>query len=216
MKPSPTDHLDTFPQPHHSSTSSNHYSTLFKNDQLNQERLAGRTCHGLIEAPITFPPTYKYDSKEPYLTPDEDLSTWHWAKHRWPSWCDRILYLPIPSWLIRSHPEAKIITHKYAALPLFPTSDHRAVALSLSLPLIPVPSPPEDAEGDEGIEDPRVKAPFDLNPDWKAHRERARMLEVLVGFSLYFTVTAEGVGVLAATVLGGVGGYFVLKALMDF
>ncbi|KAH7311968.1 Endonuclease/exonuclease/phosphatase [Rhexocercosporidium sp. MPI-PUGE-AT-0058] len=211
MAPSPTDHKDSFPQPHHDKSSPQHFSKLFENDQLNQERLAGRTCHGLVEAPVTFPPTYKYDSKEPYLTPDEDLSKWHWAKHRWPSWCDRILYLDIPSWVKRAHPEAQIVTHKYSALPLWPTSDHRAVALDLSIPLFPIPPPKEDEEG----EDPRIHPPFEVNIDWKTKRERARVLELVAGFAMYFTTTVEGGGVSVAMVLGAVGAFFAIRAMLE-
>jgi hypothetical protein len=210
LPPSPTDHINIFPQPHHNPSSPNHFSSLFKNDQLTQERLAGHTCHGLIEAPVTFPPTYKYDAKEPFLTPDKDLSKWHWAKHRWPSWCDRILFLEVPSWLKREEPETKIITHKYSALPLFPSSDHRPVGLELSVPLIPIPPPSEDEEGD----DPRVKAPFDININWKSRRERARMLELVVGFGMYFTTTWEGAGVVTAMVVGAVGAYFLIRAML--
>jgi hypothetical protein len=212
IKPSPSDHLDSFPQPHHDSSHPNHIATLFERDQLNQERVAGRTCHGLIEAPVKFPPTYKYDPKEPFLTPDEDLSKWHWAKHRWPSWCDRILYLDIPSWLKSQHPEAKITTHRYTALPLFPTSDHRAVTLEVSVPLIPIPSP--DEEADHENKDPRANPPFDINIDWKSKRERARILELMAGFTMYFTTTAEGGGVVLAMVAGAIGAYFAIRALI--
>jgi hypothetical protein len=212
IKPSPSDHIDSFPQPHHELSSPNHFSSLFKRDQLNQERLAGRTCHGLIEAPVTFPPTYKYDPKEPFLTPDEDLSRWYWAKHRWPSWCDRILYLDIPSWLKSQEPSAHIITHKYTALPLLPTSDHRAVALDVSVPLIPIPKP--DAEEESGNPDPRVSPPFGVDPDWKQRRARARLLELVTGFAIYFTMTLEGAGIVLAMLLGAIGAYFAIRALV--
>jgi hypothetical protein len=78
MSPSPTDHKDTFPQPHHDDSSLNHYTSLFEHDQLTQERTANRTRQGLKEAAITFAPTYKYTPKGPFLTPDEQLTEWHW------------------------------------------------------------------------------------------------------------------------------------------
>ncbi|KAF4626378.1 hypothetical protein G7Y89_g11778 [Cudoniella acicularis] len=211
LSPAPNDHADTFPQPHNDRSSPNHFSVLFENDQLNQERRAGRTCHGLIEAPVTFPPTYKYDSREPFLTPDEDLSQWHWAKHRWPSWCDRILYLDIPSWLSATKPGVKITTHKYSALPLMPTSDHRPVTLEVSIPLVPIPSPSEDEEGD----DPRISPPFEINVDWKSRRDRARILELVVGFSMYCTTTLEGAGIVVAMVVGAAGAYFAIRSMLD-
>lgn len=211
MAPSRTDHKDTFPQPYHEESSPNHFSKLFEQDQLNQERQAGRTCHGLTEAPVTFPPTYKYNSEEPFNTPDEDLARWHWAKHRWPSWCDRILYLDVPTWVKVLHPEAKVAVHKYSALPLFPTSDHRAVALDVSVPLVEIPPPRDDEEGN----DPRLSPPFGVNVDWKAKREKARMLELIVGFGLYFTTTLEGGGVSVAMVVGAVGAFFAIKAMLE-
>jgi hypothetical protein len=210
LSPSPTDHIDTFPQPHHSPDSSNHFSSLFESDQLTQERAAGRTLHGLTEAEIKFPPTYKYKSEEPFLTPDDELKKWPWAKRRWPSWCDRILYLPLPAWVTRSQPSLAITTHKYTALPLFPTSDHRAVTLELSVPIVSIPVPVEE-EGD----DPRIKPPFEINVDWKRKRERARQLELVVGFALYFTSTKEGGAVAVAVLVGVVGAYFAIRAMIE-
>jgi len=211
FSPGPDDHIELFPQPHDDESSPKHYSALLEHDQLNQERLAGRTCHGLTEAPVTFPPTYKYDPEEPFLTPDRDLAKWHWAKHRWPSWCDRILYLDIPSWLKKDKPTAKIVIHNYSALPLFPTSDHRAVVLDFSLPLIPIPDPAEDEEGD----DPRIKPPFQVNIDWKAKRDRARILELVTGFSMYLATTREGASILTAVVIGTIGAYFAIRTMLE-
>lgn len=212
LKPSPLDHRDSFPQPYHDEDSPQHHFNLFENDQLTQEREAGRTCHGLIEADVTFPPTYKYNSDEPFLVPDDEISHWSWAKHRWPSWCDRILYLDVPPWLKRQAPQAEIIPHKYLALPLFPTSDHRAVVLRFTVPLIPIPKPDEDEESD----DPRITPPFTINPDWKTDREKARRLELISGFTMYLTGTWEGWGVLLATAAGIVGGFFTLKSFLEF
>jgi hypothetical protein len=209
--PSATDHRDSFPQPHHTESDPQHYSKLFETDQLTQEREGGRTFHGLIEAPITFPPTYKYNFDEPQMVSDDQITKWHWASHRWPSWTDRILYLPVPTWLTRKAPQAKIVAHKYVALPLFPTSDHRAVALSFTVPLATIPVPE-----DEDSDDPRISPPLGINPDWRADRQKARTLELLVGFAYYFATTWEGRGVVVATGIGILGGYYMLKALLDF
>ena len=211
ISPSATDHIETFPQPHHDESSPNHFNSLFERDQLSQERAACRTLQGLVEAPVTFPPTYKYDSREPFLTPDEDLAKWHWAKHRWPSWCDRILYLETPSWMKSQRPDASLVAHKYTALPLQSTTDHRAVTIEFSVPLIPIPKPNEEEEA--ASKDPRVHPPFDIDINWKSRRERARTLELLAGFTLYFTTTGEGNSVVIATIVGVVGGYFALRAL---
>jgi hypothetical protein len=211
ISPSPTDHIETFPQPHNDPSSPNHFSSLFERDQLSQEHLAGRTLQGLTEAPVTFPPTYKYDSKEPFLTPDKDLAKWHWAKHRWPSWCDRILYLDTPSWIKDQTSEAKIIPHKYTALPLQPTSDHRPVTMEFTVPLIPIPKPEEE---EIASKDPRVNPPFDIDINWKSRRDRARKLELMAGFTTYFATTGEGFGIVIAIFVGIVGGYFAIRALL--
>lgn len=218
LSPSPNDHIESFPQPHHEPSHANHYSELFKSDQLMQERKAGRTCHGLQEAKITFPPTYKYDPEQQGKdlgfgkgTEEEEVKRWHWAKHRWPSWCDRILYLDVPVWASRERKGAKLSVGKYSALPLFPTSDHRPVTLELSVPAGEIPKPTEDEEG----EDPRINPPFEIDIDWKRKRERARMLEVLVGFVMYFTTTWEGGGVLVAMVVGAVGSVYAFKAILE-
>lgn len=212
FSPAPNDHNETFPQPHHDESSPRHYYALYEHDQLNQERLAGRTLHGLTEAQVTFPPTYKYDNEEPFLTPDSELKKWQWAPHRWPSWCDRILYLDIPSWMKSSYPEVEITIRKYSALPLFPTSDHRAVALDFTVPLLPIPPPPKEEVGD----DPRINPPFGVNLDWKTNRERARTLELVSGFATYFASTTEGFSVLAAIIAGMVGAYFAIVTILAY
>ncbi|CAG8948740.1 hypothetical protein HYFRA_00001861 [Hymenoscyphus fraxineus] len=209
LPPAPSDHINTFPQPSMDSSSPNHYYKLFELDQLNQERLAGRTCQGLTEAPVNFPPTYKYQLKEPFLTSDENLSRWNWAKHRWPSWCDRVLFLDMPKWMSTSHPNAKIVPRKYTALPLLPTSDHRPVSLEVTVPLIPISSPP-----DEDQDDPRSKPPFTINPDWRAQRNRARKGELVVGFLMYYTTTTEGGSILLAMTVGTIGFYIAIRAIL--
>lgn len=211
LSPAPDDHKNTFPQPHQDESNPNHYTNLYKLDQLNQERKAGRTCHGLTEAPVNFPPTYKYDDKGPFLTEDDDLSRWSWAQHRWPSWCDRILYLDIPSWVKTTSPDTKITINKYTALPLFPTSDHRAVALSLNVPLIPIPSPNEEEESD----DPRITPPFSIDIDWKSKRDKARALEVATGYMTYFSTTWEGGALFLLSIAGAIGTVLAFKVLFE-
>jgi hypothetical protein len=213
LKPGPNDYAETFPQPYNSPDSPQHYSKLFEGDQLNQERQAGRTCHGLIESPVTFPPTYKYEEEGPFLVSDDEIEKWNWASHRWPSWCDRILYLDIPTWLSKPYPEARIIPHRYIALPLFPTSDHRAVVQSFTIPLIPIPIPDEEYDDSS---DPRIKPPFNIDPDWRAKRQQARKLEFFAGLLAYFTATWEGGALMLATLGGVVGGFFMLRAAIDF
>ncbi|KAL9131869.1 MAG: hypothetical protein Q9217_000315 [Psora testacea] len=57
--------------------------SLYENDQLNLQMVAGRTFPYYSESRITFMPTYKYDNG----TDDYDTS----EKGRIPAWCDRIL-----------------------------------------------------------------------------------------------------------------------------
>lgn len=176
-----------------------HYSLFRFKDQLTQQLQAKKTLHGLKEAPITFPPTYKYQESTAPLGPEG----WRWATHRWPSWCDRILYLDLPSTML----PAKINVHKYAALPLFATSDHRGVALSLSIPLtaIVAPNPSEDL---------RDAPPFTTDPEWKAKRDAARRKEIVVGIGAYLSLTWEGNGLLLASVIGVLGSWLVLSSLL--
>lgn len=221
--PSADDHT-SWPQPANV-THSQHYSNLLHVDQLAIEKKAKRTLHGLEEASIDFPPTYKYsDTGRLYAEREEQLASagygrrntvpkeeWHWAKHRWPSWCDRILYLDLPRWMKLVDPTAKIQILRYTALPLMSTSDHRPVVLSLSLPLKPIPPPTEEVtDGDV-----RVKPPFPIDPTWRERRAAARRKEIVVGLSAYITLTWEGRGVLIAILVGALGGWAVIRSMLQ-
>ena len=206
-KPGPYDYQQ-FPKPQVQPGDLLHYSTFLPRDQLTEERLGGRTLHGLIEAPIGFPPTYKYSPKTSIPVQTDDVESWEWAQHRWPSWCDRILYLDIPKWMKQQHPERSIEVHEYNALPLFSTSDHRPVALSLTIPWMAIPREPANPE------DIRYFPPFDIDPHWNMKRSVARKKELLVGLFAYLGLTWEGNGLLAATIIGAVGGYLIIKSLL--
>ena len=203
-----------------------HYSTLLQADQLTTELKAQRTCHGLTEPPIDFPPTYKYSNQARHLlkaheaklaasnherggpSPDDG---WDWAPHRWPSWCDRILYLDLPSWMIHEHPDAKIQVLDYKALPLMSSSDHRAVALSLSIPLQPIPAPDDEVAADNV----RMHPPFPIDPHWRERRAAARRWELVVGVLAYLGLTWEGNAVLLAIVAGALGGWAVVRSMLE-
>ncbi|KAI4197842.1 MAG: hypothetical protein LQ346_002890 [Caloplaca aetnensis] len=209
--PQPSDHL-AFPKPITSSTDPQHYSHLLRNDQLARELAAGRTCQGLREAPIHFPPTYKYSSKaQTHAETDDMTAEWVWAKHRWPSWCDRILFLDLPRWMKEETPGAEIKVVWYTALPLMPTSDHRPVALSLRVPLQAIPAP-EDSEGGQDV---RLRPPFGTDPRWRERRAAARRKEVVVGLLAYLFWTWEGNGVLLALILGILGGWAIVRSQLD-
>lgn len=209
--PRPSDHL-AFPKPTSSTTDPQHYSHLLRNDQLAREITAGRTCHSLREAPIDFPPTYKYSSQARSHAETEGMAAgWGWAKHRWPSWCDRILFLDLPPWMKEETPEADIKVVGYTALPLMPTSDHRPVALRLRVPLKAIPAP----ENSEGNEDVRLHPPFGIDARWRERRAAARRKEVFVGLLAYLFLTWEGNGILLALILGMLGGWVVVRSQLD-
>jgi endonuclease/exonuclease/phosphatase family metal-dependent hydrolase len=195
LRPTANDYR-TFPQPTDPRESPNNFLNLFKSDQLRQELDRKTTMHGLSEAPIEFPPTYKYSA-------NKNDGQWNWARHRWPSWCDRVLYLNSPTWM-----QEKIKITKYDALPQQDTSDHLPVALSLSVPLQPIPNPADDQD------DIRLHPPFEINPDWKSRRSAARKIEIAVGLAAYLSLTWEGNGLLLATLIGGIGGYLIIRSLL--
>ena len=214
--PSPSAYL-TWPQPTKDPNAPEHYSHLLPSDQLTRERTANRTLHGLQESPVDFPPTYKYSNQARSLAANKpvndtsDDDTWLWAKHRFPSWCDRVLYLPLPYWMPPS--TSPISVHKYTALPLLPSSDHRPVACSFSIPATPIPEPSVEEE-ESSKDDVRLAPPFELDPQWRSRRETARMKEVVVGLMCYLGLTWEGRGLLFAVVVGAVGGWVVVKSLL--
>jgi hypothetical protein len=199
--PSTTDH-QIWPHP---TSDTNHpsYRDLWANDQLNRELRNKNTLHLLTEAPVNFPPTYKYsDAAKEAVKHGKPLpsggnneqQTWPWAKHRVPSWCDRVLFLAAG--------KADIDVHSYDALSVQPTSDHRPVTLSVTIPL----RMPEVAAD--------VKPPFSMRRDWRERRAAARRYEVLVGVASYLALTWEGEAVLAATIVGILGGYVALRAML--
>ncbi|OCL06001.1 DNase I-like protein [Glonium stellatum] len=204
----------SFPQPTKFESSPNHFSHFLKSDQLAQEREANRTLHGLQELPITFPPTYKYSNKRPIENTTsnpphsgsddtDESSRWPWAKHRYPSWCDRILYLPPPP----SSP--KVQPHIYTSLPLQPTSDHQPVALSVSIKLEPL-----SRVGD--ARDLRSNPPFPINKNWKSRRDSARWKELVVGVLAYLTLTRKGNAILVAIAGIAFAGWWMAQWIFHF
>lgn len=156
-----------FPQPDPSSDRIS-VEELLRRDQLTAERRAFRTFHGLEEVDITFPPTFKF-----IIDQDEDYNpmAWNWAKHRWPSWCDRILYLPFNNAIGSAHMKGFTI-HKYTSIPEIMTSDHKPVTLHLSVPAQPLSATSGDV---------RLNPPFPIDRDSKSRRIQARRKEFLVG-----------------------------------
>lgn len=98
--------------------------------------------------------------------------------------------------------KADLDVHGYDALAVQPTSDHRPVTLSVTIPL----RKPKATAG--------VKPPFAMRKDWRERRDAARRYEVLVGIASYLALTWEGEMVLAATIAGILGGYVALRAML--
>ncbi|KAK3715160.1 hypothetical protein LTR37_007370 [Vermiconidia calcicola] len=200
IAPQPDDHKN-WPQPVESASDLHHYSHLLKQDQLNREIKIKKTLHNLAEPLIDFPPTYKYSKaaqaeaalRRTTTAVKDEGRAWLWAKHRVPSWCDRVLYLAAAPPTVQS----------YTALPVQPTSDHRPVSLAFSIPLKPLDLSSAD-----------VKAPFPVRKDWKEARATARNYELIVGLAAYLSLTWEGEALLAGTIVGILGGYLALRAMI--
>ncbi|CCE26674.1 uncharacterized protein CPUR_00143 [Claviceps purpurea 20.1] len=204
-------------------SSENYYPTFLPQDQLTHERRAGRTMHGLSEASVQFPPTYKYDVL-PKENPDaddehEDQVPWEFASHRWPSWTDRVLYLEVPPWVHGnsprdsdpSPPRIDIDVLAYDALPLMRSSDHRAVYFRALVPLIPPEDMRPPAEGDYGT-DPRVKLPVEIDREAWSRRRVARRKELVTGWCALLWSTKEGAWMMAVLVAAGVGTWWFYNA----
>ncbi|EAW18024.1 putative inositol 5-phosphatase [Aspergillus fischeri NRRL 181] len=180
-----------------------HYSRLLREDQLIREREKDRCFHGLSEAPISFPPTYKYKLGA------RDPREWKFVHSRWPSWCDRILYLESST--------ATVTPYRYDALPLFPSSDHRAVALAAAVVLRSVQAGPSDSESAPAtdVQQPQPAAPFPIDRDWKRKRDEARRKELVVGGLAYLGLTWEGRRYLVGIVIGGLGAWLMLRSMLS-
>ncbi|KAG5985688.1 hypothetical protein E4U43_005943, partial [Claviceps pusilla] len=214
--------------------SEDYYPTFLPLDQLTRERTAGRTMHGLSEAEVRFPPTYKYKvlPKTPPSINDEDEHQvpWKFAPHRYPSWTDRVLYLDLPPW-VRARPSKRSPTEPsppridilaYDVLPLMRSSDHRAVYLRAHVPLIPPEDmvPPQttsearEADGRHQHEeeawssDPRAKLPVEVDPEAWSRRRAARRKELVTGWSAFLWSTKEGAWLLATLLAVGMASWW--------
>jgi hypothetical protein len=242
--------------------SPNHYSTFFHRDQLTRERKANRTCHGLSESPVTFGPTYKYDVLDSAEGADNraevlaaaaaaarssssnrrdgddegkvvEVVPWRFARHRWPGWCDRVLWLDVAPWVVQrlqrhgkgtgtgTGQQLRVETLLYDALPVLATSDHRPVVWRGLVPVLgaadmAVPTPTGTGEGDglldeEWKADPRVRLPVPVDVHAWERRARARRRELVVGWSAFLWSTKEGALLLATVLALGVGGWWFLR-----
>ncbi|KAL5002783.1 Endonuclease/exonuclease/phosphatase [Aspergillus recurvatus] len=203
--PAKNDHMK-YPQANAEPDDPLHFSHLMKNDQLKREMQQSRCFHGLSEALITFPPTYKYhhDAQVAALDPAhaDKPAEWKWTSHRWPSWCDRVLFLDTPPGFSQ---EAKVQVLKYDALPVSPTSDHRPVALTVSIPVFER----------RAVSETQTISPFPIDPDWARRRQVAQKKEYFVGCLTYLGLTREGNGLLLASTIGIVGAWFIIRSLLS-
>ena len=205
-----------------------HWSAFLERDQLTRERLAGRTLHGLSEAPIAFPPTYKYelvegdDAAADRDGTDGDLD-WKWAAHRWPSWTDRVLYLAVPGWARRRRgaPDLDVAVRAYGSLPLMRSSDHQGVYFRAAVPLLGAAD--LAAPGDEGADggaalqgdeadDPRVRLPVPIDVDAWGRRAAARRREIMAGWSMFLWSTREGAVLIGTVLLTGVASWWLWQS----
>ncbi|RMZ91209.1 hypothetical protein DV736_g1535, partial [Chaetothyriales sp. CBS 134916] len=180
----------SYPQPAQDESDPTHFSHLLLDDQLTLELKLNKTLHHLVEEPINFAPTYKLQPHQD-VTLDSD-QPWNWAPHRWPSWCDRILRSP-----------TKIKALAYHSLPLFGTSDHRPVALFMSIPLKPVRNAYLD-----------FTPPYEIDPAWKARREAARTKEIAFGTMAYLTRTYQGNAMLLAAAVACASVWLISRSLL--
>ena len=210
QKPSPADYKD-FPQPSQQSDTLRHFSALLAKDQLLSQMKFQKTCHGLQEAKIGFPPTYKYSTQARLAAGGRQIDKieWLWAKHRWPSWCDRILFLGMPPWMDSKRPRSRVDTRNYTALPLMETSDHRPVAMEIQIPSVPLN---RAKPADQGPDDVRYNPPFSLDPEWRSRRVAARRKELVVGVGAFLCLTWEGRGILIAVFLAVLGTWWFITS----
>lgn len=220
------------------------FQKFFEKDQLTRERRAGRTLHGLSEAPIKFPPTYKIKTLSPEKAADAvnreefesgggDVVPWKWASHRWPGWCDRILYLDIPSWVKKQQQQrhkgsrlpAEVTVHRYHSMPTMLSSDHQPVYLRASVPLLTAEelSPPadweEEASAEEGEDgavkvDPRLRLPVPIDTGAWERRATARRREVMTGMTTLFFSTREGAVVLGTVAVVSLLSWWLYQGLL--
>lgn len=194
--------------------SDNFYPRFLELDQLTREKSAGRTLHGMTEAPVRFPPTYKYDVQEDKIGNGNEMDPvpWKFAPHRYPSWTDRILYLDLPSWTTSESGSNRFTVHAYDALPLQRTSDHRPVFLRIEVPILGPSDLIPPGESVAASTDPRVRLPAELDPEAWGRRAAARRRELLVGWSMFIWSTNEGVCLLATILIASIGSYWIYRS----
>ncbi|EEY16063.1 conserved hypothetical protein [Verticillium alfalfae VaMs.102] len=175
------------PFPSLDDASEHHYPRFFETDQLTAEREAGRTLHGMSEAEVRSPPTYKY-----HVLDGENDKGWGANEGRRLGGAHR-----------RERPTTRC--------PLLRTSDHRPVFLRVDVPML---SPTQMREAlaaavasAGGTDDPRAKPPVDVDVDTWAARAAARRSEKWAGSTMYLWTTRAGAYAIAGLLGLGIAGY---------
>ncbi|GAA5856870.1 hypothetical protein JCM5353_007305, partial [Sporobolomyces roseus] len=151
-------HIQTICSPLSDSSSlSSSLSTLLPHDQLRQQTSLSKTLHHLEEAPITFPPTYKFKpgTRDTYKT----------FTKRIPGWCDRILYL--------SNTAEEVECEMYRSEMDFTASDHKPVVAIFKVP------PPSSSSSSSSIS--YRPSPYPLSTTWRRSQIVGTALDRLVG-----------------------------------
>lgn len=196
--------------------SEHYYPNFFHMDQLTKEKRAGRTLHGLTEAKVEFPPTYKY-----VVLPDEtsaaenntDRVSWKFASHRYPSWTDRILYLDLPAWVKDADNAHDMKVRSYDALPVIRTSDHRPVFLRIDIPVLSATQMEAPQQLKPSLHtDPRIRLPAEIDPEAWDRRRAARQREMMVGWSMFLWSTREGAWILGSLFVASLGAFWFYQA----
>lgn len=152
------------------------WGKLWENDQLNRRKREGKTLHHLQEAEVDFPPTYKFAG-----------GGGGYAGSRWPSWTDRILWLPVH--------ESRVL--RYDSIRGYKTSDHKPV-----FAIVEIENRTGESDGQNG-QQREWKAPWGVSEGWSRRRVVARQGEVVVG-TLWMAGLPGVVFTVLMLVLGGV------------
>lgn len=136
------------------------WESLCKADQLARQMKYVPTYRGFLEAPIEFPPTYKFERYTDKYSRDESTG----ALKRTPAYTDRILYrCGFPEAAPSSRPDLK--PERYSSAKVY-SSDHRPVYACFSMTFVhdedELPSPPPMAG--RSLNSPRLGGYGGLNP----------------------------------------------------
>jgi phosphatidylinositol-3,4,5-trisphosphate 5-phosphatase 2 len=101
-----------------SSIKANDLKKLVLSDQLDRQRERGAAFFGFEEGPLAFPPTYRFarGARDTYVYEKQKSS---YIKINTPSWCDRVLWKPMPNVYVRQT--------AYGCAQNIVTSDHSPV-----------------------------------------------------------------------------------------